>query len=113
MPLDADAVRTACRAEVKTAHHLCRAEIGKFRSALAQGPPLTVGCTQEAPVFTEVAGDAPVTFANVRETAGWSKDAHAAAPKMAALLAAAAEPAPEVNYVQLASEGVALIYGSD
>jgi ferredoxin len=113
MPLDADAVRTACRAEVKTAHHLCRAEIGKFRSALAQGLPLTVACTQEAPVFTELAGNAPVTFANVRETAGWSKDAYAAAPKMAALLAAAAEPAPEVSYVQLASEGVALIYGSD
>jgi len=113
MPLDADAVRTACRAEVKTANHLCRAEIGKFRSALAQGLPLTVACTQEAPVFTEVAGDAPVTFANIREAAGWSKDAHAAGPKMAALLAAAAEPAPEVSYVQLASEGVTLIYGSD
>jgi ferredoxin len=113
MPLDADAVRTACRAEVKTANHLCRAEIGKFRSALAEGLPLTVACTQEAPAFAELAGDAPVSFANVRETAGWSKDAHAAGPKMAALLAAAAEPAPEVSYVQLASEGVALVYGSD
>jgi ferredoxin len=113
MPLDADAVRTACRAQVTTANHLCRAEIGKFRSALAQGLPLTVACTQEAPVFTELAGDAPVSFTNVRETAGWSTDAHAAGPKMAALLAAAAEPAPEVSYVQLASEGVTLIYGSD
>ena len=113
MPLDGDAVGTACRAQVKTAHHLCRAEIGKFRSAVAAGGPLTVGCTQEAPMFTEVASNVPVTFANVRETAGWSTDAHAAGPKMAALLAAAAEPAPEVSYVQLASEGVALIYGSD
>jgi ferredoxin len=113
MPLDADAVRAACRAQVKTAHHLCRAEIGKFRSALAAGGPLTVACTQEAPVFTELAGDAPVTFANVRETAGWSTDAHAAGPKMTALLAAAAEPMPDPSYVQLASEGVALIYGSD
>ena len=38
---------------------------------------------------------------------------HAAGPKMAALLAAAAEPVPEVSFVQLTSEGVALIYGSD
>ncbi|MBV8512730.1 MAG: hypothetical protein JO289_21425, partial [Xanthobacteraceae bacterium] len=34
MPLDADAVGAACRAQVKTAHHLCRAEIGKLRSAV-------------------------------------------------------------------------------
>jgi ferredoxin len=113
MPLDADAVRKACRAEVKTASHLCRAELSRFRSALAEGVPLVVGCTQEAPLFTEVAGEAPVTFANVRETAGWSKDALAAGPKMAALLAAAAEPVPDVSYVQLASEGVVLIYGSN
>ncbi len=113
MPLDVDAVRTACRAEVKTANHLCRAEIGKFRNALAEGSPLTVACNQELPLFTEVAGDASVSFVNVRETAGWSKDAHAAGPKMAALLAAAAEPVPEVSYVELASEGVTLVYGSD
>jgi len=113
MPLDPHAVRTVCRAEVKTANHLCRAEIGRFRSVLAEGGPLTVACAQEAPLFTELAGEAPVNFANIRETAGWSKDARAAGPKMAALLAAAAEPMPETSYVQLASEGVALIYGSD
>ncbi len=113
MPLDADAIRKACGAEVKTANHLCRAEIGKFRNALGAGGPLTLACTQEAATFKELAGDAQVTFANVRETAGWSKDAHAAGPKMAALLAAAAEPVPEIGYVQLASEGVTLIYGCD
>src|SRR5262249_27533697 len=37
----------------------------------------------------------------------------AAGPKMAALLAAAAEPAPEASFVQLSSEGVVLVYGSD
>ena len=41
------------------------------------------------------------------------KDAHAAGPKMAALLAGAAEPAPEVPFLSLSSEGVILIYGRD
>src|SRR5262249_30208095 len=54
-----------------------------------------------------------VTYANIRETAGWSKDAKAAGPKMAALLAAAAEPTPEVPFVGLSSEGVILVYGRD
>ncbi len=114
MPLDADAVRRVCRGSaVTTAHQLCREELEKFRKAATAGDPLTVGCTQEAPLFAELAGDADVRYANIRETAGWSKDARAAAPKMAALLAMAAEDAPEVPYVTLQSEGVILIYGRD
>src|SRR5262249_43766726 len=114
MPLDGSAVRLGCRgAEVATARQLCRAELEKFRAAAAGGEPLIVGCTQEAPLFSEVAGSADVTYANIRETAGWSKDAHAAGPKMAALLAAAAEPTPEVPFVSLNSEGVILVYGRD
>jgi ferredoxin len=116
MPLDAAALERGCRgAQVRTAHQLCRAEIDRFRTATAGGEPLTVGCTQEAPLFAEVAGDVggKVTFANVRETAGWSADAENAGPKMAALLAVAAEPLPEVASVTLSSEGVALIYGRD
>jgi ferredoxin len=42
-----------------------------------------------------------------------SNDAAAAGPKMAALIAAAAEPLPEIPFVTLKSEGAALIYGSD
>src|ERR1043165_2413963 len=111
MPLDAGVVRHACRgSEVTTAHQLCRAELEKFRKAVAGGDPLTVGCTQEAPLFSEIADDADVRFANIRETAGWSKDAGAAGPKVAALLAIAAEDAPEVAYVTLESEGMILIY---
>ena len=114
MPLDGSAVGRGCRgAEVATARQLCRAELEKFRAAAAGGGPLIVGCTQETPLFSEVAGGADVTYANIRETAGWSKDAHATGPKMAALLAAAAEPAPEVPFVSLSSEGVILIYGRD
>jgi ferredoxin len=114
MPLDIGAVRRGCRgADVKTANELCRAELEQFRAAAAAGP-LIVGCTQEAPLFGESAGAAAdLTFANVRETAGWSAQAANAGPKMAALLAAAAEPDPEIPFVSLSSEGVILIYGRD
>ena len=114
MPLDGSAVQRGCRgAEVLTARQLCRAELEKFRAAAESGGPLIVGCTQEVPLFSEVAGDAAVTYANIRETAGWSKDGAAAGPKMAALLAAAAEPTPELAFVNLTSDGVILIYGRD
>jgi ferredoxin len=118
MTLDVDAVRRGCRgAQVSTARQLCRAEIERFRAMASKLPSLTVGCTQEAALFAEVAGEGgaqpPVKYVNIRETAGWSSDAAAAGPKMAALLAAAAEPLPEVPFVALESEGVALILGRD
>ena len=93
MPLDSGAVKRACRgSEVTTAHQLCRAELERFRAAASSGTPLTVGCTQEKPLFAEVAWESggDIRYANIRETAGWSKDAAAAAPKMAALIAMAA-----------------------
>ena len=42
-----------------------------------------------------------MSFVNIREHAGWSADGAKAAPKMAALLAAAAEPVPDIPYVTL------------
>ena len=113
MRLDADAVRNC--GDVTTARHLCRAELDKFRAAAHE--PLIVGCTQEAPLFSEVAaeGEQPsaLTFVNLRETAGWSDQGDRAGPKMAALIAAAAEPVPDFPLVSLTSEGVTLIYGRD
>ncbi len=120
MPLDAKAVQRVCRDSVVIeGRQLCRAELERFRKAAAGGEPIIVACTQEAPLFTELAGEGGgnITFVNIRETAGWSKDAKenakSAGPKMAALIAAAAEPAPEVPYVSLNSEGVTLLYGKD
>jgi ferredoxin len=117
MPLDAEAVRRGCRASVSTANHLCRAEIDRFRAAAAEGNPLIVGCTQEAPLFSEVAAEQKqppaLAFVNLRETAGWSSQARNAGPKMAALIAAAAEPVPDYPLVSLSSEGVTLVYGRD
>lgn len=114
MPLDADAVRRGCKgAKINSFRHLCRAELGQFRAAITDDAPLIVGCTQEAPLFSEIAEARDVTFVNLRETAGWSAQAAQAGPKMAALVAAAAEPMPEYSMVSLSSEGVTLIYGSD
>jgi ferredoxin len=116
MPLDLGALKRACRgSEVTGARQLCRAELERFRAAASSGAPLTVGCTQETPLFAEVAWEsgADIRYANVRETAGWSKDAAAATPKIAALIAMAAEPSPEIPFVSYESEGVILIYGRD
>jgi ferredoxin len=118
MPLDGEAVARVCRgADVIEGRQLCRAELERFRKLAAGGAPLTMACTQESPLFEQVAGElkgaGPLTFVNIRETAGWSKDAKAAGPKMAALLAASAEPAPDVAFVPLTSDGVTLIYGKD
>jgi ferredoxin len=118
MPLDAETVRRVCRgADVIEGRQLCRAELERFRAAAEGGEPILVACTQEAPLFTEVAegieGSGDVTFVNIRESAGWSKDASKAAPKMAALIAAAAEPEPDTSFVTLNSDGVTLLYGKD
>jgi ferredoxin len=118
MAPDAEAIRTGCRGtHVTTARHLCRGEIHRFQAALKDEAPLTVACTQEAALFDEVAEEAgrldPITYVNIRETAGWSRDGADAGPKMAALLAAAAEPMPTVPVASLESEGVILVYGRD
>lgn len=96
--------------------HLCRTQVEAFEAALATGEPLLVGCTQEAPLFQEIAGeqaaDADIAFVNIRERAGWcSKDSDPHA-KIAALLAEAMlepEPAP-LRTVE--SDGLCLVYGS-
>jgi ferredoxin len=118
MPLDAEVIRRACRdARVTTAHQLCRAELERFRVMAGDPGSLTVACTQEAARFSDAAADIgrtnPIDYANIRETAGWSSDAAGSGPKMAALLAAAAEPVPDVPSVTLESGGVVLIYGRD
>lgn len=116
MRLDSGAVARGCRGgEIKTFRHLCRAEIDRFREAANEEGPLTVACTQEAPLFGNEAGERAeaIEFVNIRETAGWSKQGASAGPKIAALLAAAAEPVPAIPYVTLSSDGVILIYGRD
>jgi len=116
MRLDVAAVRRGCRkSEVAEFRQLCRAEVDSFRNAAKDAGSLLVGCTQQAPLFAEQAEGLPakLSFANIRETAGWSAEGPQAGPKMAALLAAASEPMPDYPFVSLVSEGVILIYGRD
>ncbi|MGY6548551.1 MAG: 4Fe-4S binding protein [Roseinatronobacter sp.] len=101
----------------RPASQLCRAQLDHFRAALDEFGAITVACTQEAPLFSEVAAEAgyegALRFANIRETAGWSDDADRAAPKMAALLAMAEIAAAPFEVVSLESAGVALVLGRD
>ncbi len=85
---------------------LCRQHLAAFEAAVKSGDDLLVACTQEAPLFgvlhEELGGKGAIRFANIRENAGWSAQGKQAAPKMAALLAAAdlpdPEPVPTVDY---------------
>ena len=116
MPLDAQALARALELAgtpvVKTM--LCQKELAAFAGGAAGD--VVVACTQEARLFGDVAEEGGKTqtirFVNVRETAGWSAEARAATPKIAALLAVAglpeAEPVPTVSY---RSEGRLLISG--
>jgi ferredoxin len=116
MPLDAVAFeRGCCGAEIVSGRQLCRAELERVRALGASEAPITIGCTQEAPLFREVAAESGsyVSFANIRESAGWSADAAKAGPKMAALVAAAGVPMPDIPFTQIESAGVALVYGRD
>lgn len=96
---------------------LCGRDSQKYLSALGGGDTVVVGCTQERPLFDELAQEnnavAPVRFVNLKENAGLRGQAHHALPKMAALLADAAlplaDPVPSVSYV---SGGRLLIIGS-
>jgi ferredoxin len=95
---------------------LCRHEAHRLQQALAAGEDLVVACTQEAPLFRELAQQAgfqgKIGFINIRETAAWSKEADRAQPKIAALLAVAALPEPQpVPAVSFRSEGALLIVG--
>lgn len=116
MRLDAAAVERGCKgSSVSCFRHLCRSEVDRFRAAVASDGRLVVGCTQEAPLFSELAGERrdAIDFVNLRETAGWSSEGASAGAKMAALIAAAGEQAPDYPLVSLASEGVILVYGRD
>jgi ferredoxin len=113
--LDASALAAALKSsEPITVHHeLCRKDAGAFQAALGE-TDVIVACTQEAPLFRELAGDssAKISFVNVRELGGWSADKEKATPKIAALVAMAALPEPEpAPAVEFKSRGQLLIVG--
>ncbi|MDZ5698606.1 4Fe-4S binding protein [Chelativorans sp. M5D2P16] len=118
MPDYGDSVARGCHgAEVETGNQFCGAELDRVRAFLGGTDAVIIGCTQQAPLFREVAEDlgfaGELAFANIRETAGWAETAAQAGPKAAALMAMAAEPAEAPALVTLSSRGVILIYGRD
>ncbi|TAK82163.1 MAG: 4Fe-4S ferredoxin [Betaproteobacteria bacterium] len=115
--LDAKALGAALKAgaPLKVHSELCRKEAAQFRNALGEAEIL-VACTQEAPLFSELASaaesQAELRFVNIREAAGWSAEGKQATPKIAALIAAAALPEPEpVPSVEYKSGGQVLVIG--
>lgn len=118
MPAFGDMVARGCKnAQVQSGDQFCGMELDRVRSALSGREAVTIACTQQAPLFLEVAEDigfaGDLAFANIREAAGWSREATAAGAKAAALVAMAAEPAAPPALVTLASNGVVLVYGRD
>ncbi|MEC9368270.1 MAG: 4Fe-4S dicluster domain-containing protein, partial [Pseudomonadota bacterium] len=101
--------------DVTVHSHLCRAQLPSFGAALDGEKPLMVACTQEAPLFRELAeekGGRDIVFTNIRERAGWSKAGKKALPKIAALLAEAAHESRPAGTTPVRSEGVCLVYGA-
>jgi ferredoxin len=126
MPLDAQALSQALGPSgadgLQTTHSvLCRREAAAFQRAAKSGEELLVACTQESRLFVELnehtegapgVQERPIRFVNIRETGGWSKDAKAATPKIAALLATAQLPEPDpVATVSYQSAGRVLVIG--
>jgi heterodisulfide reductase subunit A-like polyferredoxin len=118
MPLDGKALARALKLDTPFAvqSELCRRHVSAFEAAVKNGDDLVVACTQEAPLFTELHGElkggGAIQFVNIREAAGWSAEAGAATPKIAALLALADVPEPEpVSLVSYQSGGNLLIIG--
>jgi ferredoxin len=117
LALDAKALAAALKlgAPLTVNTELCRREAGLFQAALGE-PEVLVACTQEAALFNELAqaaeSKAQLDFVNIREAAGWSAESKRATPKIAALIAAAALPAPEpVPSVEYKSGGQLLVIG--
>ncbi len=117
MPLDGAAIGAALgEGALPVASQLCRREVNQYLETLEGGERIVIGCTQEEPLFRELAEMkatvAPLRFVNLRETSGWSDEARGTTPKMAALLAAARLPDPEpVPEVEYRSEGRVLLLG--
>ncbi|MGI9476829.1 MAG: 4Fe-4S dicluster domain-containing protein [Hyphomicrobiaceae bacterium] len=116
MSIDGAALGSALgrEAAVNVCTLLCRRELPVFEAALKTDDRLLVACTQEAPLFDEVAGDAGhsgARFVNIRERAGWSADGAATLPKMAALIADVEFETQPTRLMSITSDGQCLVYG--
>ncbi len=118
LPLDGKKIAAALGGHAPAVHsELCAAEANVVSRALDPEAPLLIGCTQEAPLFEEIAGEAQphagLRCVNIREKAGWSEEGRQAQAKIAALIAEAAVEIEPSASVSATSEGVVLVYGGD
>lgn len=97
-------------------NNLCRAEVGKFAEAVSGHARVLVACTQEAPLFSELAQEqayeGELRFANIRERGGWSTDKADNSAKIAALLADATHVSEPAGSISVTSSGQCLVYGA-
>ncbi|MEM5473660.1 4Fe-4S dicluster domain-containing protein [Hoeflea sp. AS60] len=105
----------AAYGEVSGHHQLCRSEMGVIEAAFATDTPICIACTQERPLFEELAaevGHQGLSFVNIREMAGWSTDKASVTPKMEALLTAAKLPTTPARLRAIESDGLCLVIGA-
>ncbi|WP_346912793.1 4Fe-4S binding protein [uncultured Roseibium sp.] len=118
MQLEKAAQGLSDRLQAPVCTELCRGELSVFEDAVNSGEPLLVACTQEAPLFLEIAEEADaadlVNFTNIRETAGWTKKGTAATAKILALLedAGLQEQSQPTPVKPIESDGMCLVYGA-
>lgn len=94
---------------------LCTTEVQAAAEAISTGEAI-ICCGQEEAFFTALADeiDAPApALLDLRDRAGWSADAAPKLPKMAALVAEASLPQGGAKTVDVISEGICLILGSE
>ena len=111
--------------EFSIASQLCRGQIEEFMRHTKDSNKLLVACTQEAPLFLDTIDEqnndiATVRFTNIREKAGWSKEANGnlqqrknITAKIASLLSEATLDIEDSHSVTMSSEGVLLVLGHD
>ena len=115
MSPDAEAIRRGTGLGCERVHDgLCRGQLRHAIAAIETGLEVVVACGQEAETFAEIAADRGfadrLTCVDIRDRAGWGGGA-AAGPKMAALIADARLPVPEVPAMDIESHGLCLVYG--
>ncbi|MER0237052.1 4Fe-4S binding protein [Fulvimarina sp. MAC8] len=115
MSVDGAAIGRALGGEALTVHtHLCRSGIAAFESAIASDDEVMVACTQESPLFAEIAEEqerSVARFFNIREAAGWTADKRNVSPKMAAITAAATIEGKPARLRTVESDGLCLLIG--
>ena len=103
--------------EIRTCTQMCRSERDDLARHVAGATSVTLACLQEQATLSDALDDADFvgrrSFVDIRDAGGWSDQATSAAPKMAALIAAARMEPPALPFISLKSEGVALVYGRD